>query len=349
MDNKEFEELCKNRPHVVILGAGASKATIPNGDKNNKPISCMDGFLKNLGLNHLLNNLNLETKSDNLEDIYSEIYEKSKKDDKFKCVKESIETDIFNYFNDFEIPDTPTIYDYLLLSLRNKDLVASFNWDPLIIQAGNRLIQRRVIRSDELPKIIFLHGNVCATINKNTNRYVLLNKFLPLPDLEKPKLLYPTKHKNYSSDLLISESWRMLRSYLKRAYILTFFGYSAPKSDHDAIEVIKNAWNSFGAEKGIEEIEIIDIANRNDIYKNWEEFISSQHFHIVDNLFDSFLGKYPRRTTNQLFDVTMYALWGTSDRGYKQNMSFEDLKKFIKPLIKDEEEKDGMFNPYLAS
>lgn len=45
----------------------------------------------------------------------------------------------------------------------------------------------------------------------------------------------------------------------------------------------------------------------------------------------------------------MNALWGTSDRGYKQNMSFEDLKKFIEPLIKDEEEKDGMFNPYLAS
>ena len=30
---KEYEYYMKNRPHVVILGAGASCAAIPNGDK----------------------------------------------------------------------------------------------------------------------------------------------------------------------------------------------------------------------------------------------------------------------------------------------------------------------------
>lgn len=37
-----FEELMKKRPHVVILGAGASCAAIPNGDKNGKKISAMN-------------------------------------------------------------------------------------------------------------------------------------------------------------------------------------------------------------------------------------------------------------------------------------------------------------------
>lgn len=33
---EEYEYYMKNRPHVVILGAGASCAAIPNGDKNGK-------------------------------------------------------------------------------------------------------------------------------------------------------------------------------------------------------------------------------------------------------------------------------------------------------------------------
>jgi len=34
----EYERLMKNRPHVVILGAGATMAAIPGGDKNGKKI-----------------------------------------------------------------------------------------------------------------------------------------------------------------------------------------------------------------------------------------------------------------------------------------------------------------------
>ena len=32
----EIVEIEKTRPHVVILGAGATMATIPNGDKNGR-------------------------------------------------------------------------------------------------------------------------------------------------------------------------------------------------------------------------------------------------------------------------------------------------------------------------
>jgi hypothetical protein len=34
-----------------------------------------------------------------------------------------------------EIPDHVTLYDELLLTLRSKDLIATFNWDPLLLQA----------------------------------------------------------------------------------------------------------------------------------------------------------------------------------------------------------------------
>lgn len=71
MDNvEEYEYLMKNRPHVVILGAGASCAAIPNGDKFGKKISAMSGFIEKLGLSDILSEVEIITKSDNLEDIY---------------------------------------------------------------------------------------------------------------------------------------------------------------------------------------------------------------------------------------------------------------------------------------
>ena len=41
----KIEYYMKNRPHIVILGAGASCAAIPNGDKYEKRISAMSGFV----------------------------------------------------------------------------------------------------------------------------------------------------------------------------------------------------------------------------------------------------------------------------------------------------------------
>lgn len=50
----KYEYYMKNRPHVVILGAGASCAAIPHGDKYGKKISTMSGFIEKLGLTDIL-------------------------------------------------------------------------------------------------------------------------------------------------------------------------------------------------------------------------------------------------------------------------------------------------------
>ena len=117
-----FEKSYKERPHVVIIGAGASVAAIPNGDKNGLKTSVMDGFLKKLGIEETIKNLNLGTKSENLEDIYSELFEK----DEYTDIRNKLDEEIRKYFSKFEIPDEPIIYDFLILSLREKDLIASF-------------------------------------------------------------------------------------------------------------------------------------------------------------------------------------------------------------------------------
>ena len=39
-------------------------------------------------------------------------------------------------------------------------------------------------------------------------------------------------------------SWKQLEQYLQIAYRLTIFGYSAPKSDQAAIDMLKQAWGA---------------------------------------------------------------------------------------------------------
>lgn len=130
------------KPHVVILGAGASLAAFPNGDKNGRKVSGMDGFFENLGFD-----LNLDSHSSrNLEDIYINADEE---------LKDEIEYIIEEYFRRLKIPKTPTIYDQIVLGLRPKDLIASFNWDPFLVQA---FVRNKT--QFNLPQIVFLHGNV---------------------------------------------------------------------------------------------------------------------------------------------------------------------------------------------
>ncbi len=84
---EEYEYYMKNRPHVVILGAGASCAAIPDGDKYGRKISAMSGFIEKLGLGDILSKVELITESNNLEDIYMELDERGKEEPVCKEVK----------------------------------------------------------------------------------------------------------------------------------------------------------------------------------------------------------------------------------------------------------------------
>lgn len=57
--------------------------------------------------------------------------------------------------------------------------------------------------------------------------------------LNRPKILFPIKEKNYGDDLYIKYAWDGFLDLLSRVSIVTIFGYSAPKSDVLAIEAMK--------------------------------------------------------------------------------------------------------------
>ncbi|KOP78180.1 hypothetical protein AMS59_13825 [Lysinibacillus sp. FJAT-14745] len=333
----------KKRPHVVLLGAGASVAAIPNGDRNKMRTSVMKGFIDKLEMREVIDNIDLTFESDNLEDIYSALTESTE----FDNVRIELEERIYNYFSKFQIPDEPTVYDYLILSLTKKDLIATFNWDPLLFQAYQRCLEI----TDNLPELAFLHGNVSIGICNSHKVGGYIGGYCPQCDkpFERVPLLYPVKEKNYEENLFIKDQWNVVRQYLDRAYMFTIFGYSAPKTDKSAIDLLKKAWGK-KEDRNLEEIEVIDIADEGTLVASWEQFIHTHHYSIHDSFFKSTIGCFPRRSCEATFDRLMNVRFLDNTKGFKVDMKFDDIELLIKTLI-DEENRNGQIltHPYLFS
>ena len=151
----EIERVYGNGTHVVLLGAGASYAsTLRNPEKNGKKLPLMKNIVDIVGLTDIVNGLPIEYKE--LKDDFEKLYSKICNSRNFNEEKKIIEDKIYEYFNSLDLPDEPTIYDYLILSLRKyKDTIATFNWDPFLYKAYYRNMP-----FVESPAILFLHGNV---------------------------------------------------------------------------------------------------------------------------------------------------------------------------------------------
>jgi hypothetical protein len=109
----------------------------------------MDTIIGTLGFEDLLNDKGISYIDRGFEDLYSDL----SLNPLYNDVRVKIEEEIYNYFYNMVIPDEPTLYDYLVLSLREKDLIATFNWDPLLFQA-----LKRNAHIKNLPKIVTNHN-----------------------------------------------------------------------------------------------------------------------------------------------------------------------------------------------
>lgn len=326
----DYQRLMKSRPHVVILGAGATMAAIPDGDANGKKSSGMNDFIEALGMTEIIKGIELKTSSNNLEDIYSELHGRPECD----ATREELERRIREYFSELQLSSQPNIYDLLLLALRKKDLVATFNWDPLLLQA----YQRACKITKNLPDMAFLHGNVLVGYCRIHKRGGILTArcrecrepFQPAP------LLYPVAHKNYAADPYIEDNWKALRKKLKRAYLVTVFGYSAPKTDSEAIALMKDAWGAL-EERTLEDFEFIDKREEEGLIESWQEFVHSHHYRVCSDFFSSSLAQHPRRTTVELFDRTMECMFTEALRKFVPGMSWDEIRLLIGELTKEEE------------
>ena len=228
-------------PHVVLLGAGASHACAPKGDLSGKILPLMANLVDVCGLEQILAEEGITYYSKNFEELYDSLFITDSK----KGVLTKLENQIFNYFSELKIPNCLTLYDKLILSLRPKDLIATFNWDPLLLQAYRRNMK---FCRGQLPGLVFLHGNVgigyCEK-HKKRNYSDQCCTVCGAPLMASP-LLFPVSDKRYRENPFIDSEWKVFEEYLGRAYLVTIYGYSAPKSDMAARELMKKAWDKNG-------------------------------------------------------------------------------------------------------
>ena len=116
--DEEIADVRMGRPHVVVLGAGASRATCESGDKSGKALPLMLDFVDIVGLRPLLERWGVDP-NQNFEEVFSALYESGE-----RARVEELQRLTREYFGRLALPDTPTIYDHLVLSLRDKDLIA---------------------------------------------------------------------------------------------------------------------------------------------------------------------------------------------------------------------------------
>jgi hypothetical protein len=317
-------------PHVVLLGAGASLAAFPNGERNGKLLPLMSNFVEVVGLEGLLKSAGISPPYSNFENLYASLYEQEEKRD-FTL---ELEDKIYQYFAKMEICEEPTIYDVLLLSLREKDVIATFNWDPFLWQAYSRNYHYA-----ELPHILFLHGNVAVGFCKNCHAQGPRGRLCSgcRRPFRPSHLLYPITKKNYASDSFISSAWSALKDAMKRAWALTIFGYGAPVSDTEAVGLLSNFWGS-PSERRLEEIEIIDILDDTALSARWNRFILSHHYRTATTFYDSLLAKHPRRTSEALWANLMEAR-AVEDMQIPTGLSFKELYDLLSPRV--EAEKKG--------
>jgi hypothetical protein len=86
----------------------------------------MADFAEIVPVKEILHRNGMTFKTQNFEDIYGQLVLDPDK----AAIREALEKAVFGYFSSLRLFETPTIYDHLILGLRPKDVIATFNWDP---------------------------------------------------------------------------------------------------------------------------------------------------------------------------------------------------------------------------
>jgi hypothetical protein len=314
------ETFAPGLPHVVVLGAGASKAALPAGDKTGRMIPLMDDLPKILGEDWERLVHSADPPPGNFESTFSWIRCSGRFDAQLSHIEEIIES----YFSNLELPDHPSIYDYLVLGLRAKDVIATFNWDPFLMQA-----HQRNRSTCGLPDIRFLHGNVASATCREHDVLGAPTESCPFcwKRLERGRLFFPDANKDYAKDSIVHRDWSRVTAQLKKAFHLTIFGYSGPATDFNARKLLLHGWGQTPM-RDFNHVEMIDTADDDVLRSRWDEFIPYDHEMIVRDFWDSSIARWPRRTAEWKIAASFYGV-PTENLGPFRTDSICDLQTWF--------------------
>ncbi len=312
-------------PHVVILGAGASIASCPI-DRNGKQVPALSNIHKILDLTSELKKYQFSNEQlSNFETLFSFIYGKKE----YLILEQYLENKVQEYFVSLQIPEEITIYDYLLLSLTEKDLIISFNWDPFLLQA-----YQRNISVGNLPQLSFPHGNVgmglCYDCKVKGYADTLCPRCFAL--LSNSKLLFPIGVKDYNSDPAIKSEWAVAKAYLEQAAGITIFGYGAPETDLEAYTLLRSSYTKSNV-VDIAPFTIINLrSEKKTQLQKWGAIFDARMLSFVEKFEDSILWNSPRVSLEALFDAILQQQPREHIKPYKKFCTLSELQCFVKTI-----------------
>lgn len=313
-------------PHVVIIGAGASRAAC-SVDRNGKVVPLLRDIHHVLNITSQLEKYSLTGKEwNNFESLYSYIFDKKE----YKKLKDLLERSIEDYFSSLQLPESVTIYDYLVLALTKKDIIISFNWDPFLLQA-----YRRNLKVGNLPQIVFLHGNVGLGVCYKCKNKGYINDTCPSchQKLERCPLLYPVCRKNYYEDPLIKNEWSQAKDWLSNAGGITIFGYSAPETDREAYHLLKNSYQKSKRE-AIAPFTLIDLQEKQ--MKKWQDIFDERMAVFCTRFEQTNLWKFPRESLEAMWKAILLMKPRLEKHKFKCFESLTDLQCFVKSFTEND-------------
>jgi hypothetical protein len=121
-----------------------------------------------------------------------------------------------------------------------------------------------------------------------------------------------------------------LQAALKSSFMITIFGYCAPKSDVSAIALMKTVWGDVN-HRNMEQTEIIDIRDEDDLEKVWSPFIHTHHREFHKDFYDSFIANHPRRTGEAYYNQ-YYMAHFIDNNPLPKNADFKELWNWYQKL-----------------
>ncbi len=263
----------------------------------------------------------------NFENLYSELCAGD------AALREELESVVFDYFSTLRLPPEPTIYDHLILSLRPKDVIATFNWDPFLIQAA---VRNNAFLGLKLPKLLFLHGSVLSGYCQKDRVHGTQGRVCSKcgTPFTASRLLFPVSSKEYDKDPEIADSWEFVRRTLKDAFMVTIFGYGAPASDLAAVQLMEEAWGG-AEERNMEQFEIVDIRPEEDLAETWKRFIHTHHYEVHSDVYESWLLNHPRRSGEAYWNQYYEALF-VERNPPPRDIGLTELQNWYVPLLERE-------------
>jgi hypothetical protein len=154
------------------------------------------------------------------------------------------------------------------------------------------------------------------------------------------RLLYPVKHKNYTSDPFIHSEWAQLQVAMEHAYLVTIFGYSAPVTDVEARSLLHKKWME-NPTREFAEIDIVDIRQKAEVRRSWANFLGSQNYGIFPDVRRTISFHYPRRSC-EAFSMASLQQDPWAENNFPPVQRLDDLHLWLHPLL--EEESREMFS-----